>query len=244
MVDYFWKCRTELPSEKKSDFSFIMCENLKKHDNIVETFDYLYSIDKKLFISGVKDIFSHIEERKEIYELLNNLYNRKNFFVTTNIDNGLQKYLKIPDDNVSINPKFYYNPPKLITYLHGRIDNEESWIFTTEQYYRGYSKDSAPCKQYLKLIFENYNVLFIGYGLNENEILSLIRLTNKRKIHYWLEGSNRNKLDYLKIRSTTLKENYNIELIPYNIDQNGYETLYDVISLLYEVMSNKEGGIK
>ena len=40
----------------------------------------------------------------KIYELLNKLNNNKNFFVTTNIDRGLQKYLGLPDEGVSINP--------------------------------------------------------------------------------------------------------------------------------------------
>ena len=55
--------------------------------------------------------------------------------------------------------------------------------------------------------------------------------------HYWIEGSKRNVEDYLKIRSTSLKEIYNITLIPYYIDAEGQELLYEVIDSLYKIMT-------
>lgn len=238
MIDYFWSKRDGLPFQNRSNFDYSMCESLKNHKDIIETFDYLYYADKNLFNAGIKDIFYSDEMvvTNKIYELLNKLNNNKNFFVTTNIDRGLQKYLGLPDEGVSINPIFE-NPPKLIAYLHGRIDREDTWIFTTTQYSKGYIRENAPCMNYLKNIFDNFNVLFIGYGLSEPEITQAISLTTKRKTHYWLEGSRRNTEDYLKIRSTTLKENFNIKLIPYCIDDKGDELLYDVIDTLYKTIS-------
>jgi len=249
MVDYFWLRKDKIPLDKRNNLDLSMCESLKNHNNI-ETFDYLYSVEKNLFISGVKYIFNSADKQSNnrIFEALNKLNNGKNFFVTTNIDRGLEQYLGISKDDIYINPKFNVQP-KLITYLHGRVDDSETWIFTTAQYSEGYNSDNAPCIKYLKDIFEKYNVLFIGYGLEEKEILRAIQLTNERKIpnerkiHYWLEASRRKNSDFLKIRSTTLKDNYNIDLIPYDIDQNGYESLYNVISTLYKAMSEKEGGI-
>jgi len=260
MVDYFWSHKDKIPLDKRNNLDLSMCESLKNHDNNIEIFDYLYSVENNLFISGVKYIFNSAEKQSNnrIFEALNKLNNSKNFFVTTNIDRGLEQYLGISSgleqylgiskDDIYINPKFNVQP-KLITYLHGRVDDSETWIFTTAQYSEGYNSDNAPCIKYLKDIFEKYNVLFIGYGLEEKEILRAIQLTNERKIlnerkiHYWLEASRRKNSDFLKIRSTNLKYNYNIDLIPYDIDQNGYESLYDVISTLYKAMCEKEGGI-
>lgn len=238
MIDYFWSKRDCLPFQNRSTLDYSMCESLKNHKDIIETFDYLYSADKNLFSTGIKEIFYSDEKgvTNKIYEVLNKMNNNKNFFITTNIDRGLQKYLGLPDESVSINPMFG-NPPKLISFLHGRIDMEDTWIFTTAQYSKGYIGENAPCMNYLKNIFDNFNVLFIGYGLREAEITQAISLTNKRKTHYWLEGSRRNTEDYLKIRSTTLKENFNIKLIPYCIDDKGDKLLYDVIDSLYKKIS-------
>jgi hypothetical protein len=88
-------------------------------------------------------------------------------------------------------------------------------------------------------VFENYNVIFIGYGLREYEILQGITNSKNKKRHYWLEQSFRKREDYLKIRATNLRENYNITLIPYFIDMNGHEVLYKVLDELYKVIESK-----
>ena len=240
MVEYFWKEKDKRPFSEREKFDLSLCENLKKHGDIIEVFDYLYYKDKGLFVSGVKDIFK-VDERSmsiKIYQLLKKLDNGKSFFVTTNIDKGLQKYLEIPDDRISISPRFT-NPPKYINYLHGRIDFEETWILTRAQYNKGYYDEDAPCMNFIAHIFESYNVLFIGYGLREEEIMQAILKTGKRKLHYWLEPYSRNKRDFLEIRGTNLKENYNIVLIPYSIDKDDYEGLYKVINRLSMSITKK-----
>ena len=244
MVDYFWIHKGVLTLDKKSKLDLSLCANLKTHSDNIETFDYLYYLNKTLFISGIKDIFK-ADDRKvdnRIYHLLNMLNNGKNVFVTTNIDKGLQTYLGITDESVSIYPTFG-NSPRLINYLHGRIDSEGTWIFTRPQYDDAYVNKKPPCMSFLKYIFENYNVLFIGYGLREDDIKRAISSTNKRKTHYWMESSSRNKEDYLHIRSTALKANYNITLIPYHIDRKGDELLYEVIDSLYKTIYKREGGM-
>ena len=186
----------------------------------------------------MKDIFNSDERNvsNEVYQTINKLNNNgKNFFVTTNIDKGLQKYLGMTDAKVAIYPKFS-NPPKFINYLHGRIDLENSWILTSGQYNQGYYYDNVPCMSFLTQIFESYSVLFIGYGLREKQIQEAISKTGKRKTHYWLEGWKRNTQDDLEIRRTNLKENYNITLISYSVDKNDFDELYEVVDLLYREM--------
>lgn len=238
MVDYFWRNKAKLPFEKRRKLDVSFCENLKTHWHIIETFDYLHILDSTLFISGIKDIF-YVDSTKvsnTIYQILNKLNNGKNFFVTTNIDDGFQRYMGITDGKVSIHPNFH-NPPRVISYLHGKIDLEDTWILTRSQYNKGYVETPPVCSNFLVDIFENYSVLFIGYGLREDEITRAISLTKKRKTHYWIEGSKRNVEDYLKIRSTTLKEIYNIVHIPYYIDLEGQELLYEVINSLHKMMT-------
>lgn len=246
LVNYFWDRRDTLSylCSKNGILDYSRCQSLKNHENIIEAFDYLHSIDKGLFTSGIKDIFSSDDKKinNEIYQFLKKLDNGKNFFITTNIDKGFQKYLGLTDKDVSIYPNFC-NPPKFITYLHGRIDKRDTWIFTSAQYIKGYEGD-APCMNYLKNIFNDHSVLFIGYGLREEEIRRAISLTDKTKTHYWLEGCFRGNIDYLKIRSITLKENFNIYLIPYYIDNKGFKLVCDVIDSLYKKISGKERNIK
>lgn len=144
-------------------------------------------ISSFLFRALKKILYDERKVSNEIFFYLNKLNNGKNFFITTNIDISFQKYLGLGDENISINPNFS-NPPKLINYLHGRIDREDSWIFTTAQYNRAYNSNENGCRSFLQYIFETYNVLFIGYGLREDDIKRIIyltnELTNRRKTHF------------------------------------------------------------
>jgi len=251
LVDFFWNNKNKDFKENSGILDFSLCEKLKKY-NPLSSVDYLYNFDKKLFNTGVRKLFNDFsrEINSEIYLSLNKLNNGKIFFVTTNIDLGFQNYLGLHDEKVSIYPELN-KPPKLITYLHGRLykkwesteeDFEQNkWILTTSQYREGYDTDVPPCKNFLKYIFENFNVIFIGYGLNEERVLSSIPVGSRKK-HFWLEGLKRNNIDYLEIQSTTLK-NYNIQLIPYCIDREGPEILNNVFGLMYSASSEK-GGMK
>ena len=240
MIEYFWRGKDKIPFSEREKFDRSFCENLKKHENIIEAFGYLYKIDKKLFIFGIKGIFEADERNisSKVYQLLKKLDKGNSFFVTTNIDKSLQRCLEIPDDRISISPIFT-NPPKYISYLHGRIDFEVTWVLTRAQYNKGYYVEDAPCTNFLTHIFESYNVLFIGYGLNEDEIIQPILKTGKRKLHYWLEPYSRNTRDFLEIRGTNLRENYNIMHIPYSIEKDDYEGLYKVINMLSMAMTKK-----
>jgi hypothetical protein len=120
----------------------------------------------------------------------------------------------------------------LINYIHGRIDYEFTWIFTRKKYIEGYSSDSSPCMAFLRQIFDNYSVVFFGYGLHEEKIMMAMAKTNKKRRHYWIEPICRNKFDHLKIRSTSLKENFNITLVPYSIEVFGHEAIIKVIESL------------
>ena len=92
---------------------------------------------------------------------------------------------------------------------------------------------------FIKDILENYTVLFIGYGLRDKEILDAVGLTKKRRNHYWLESSYRGKKDYLEVRSTILKNNYNINLVPYMIDDHGPGLLNSVLTDIYKELAKR-----
>lgn len=233
MVDYFWANRNLLEGENERIFDYSFCQNLKRHEHIIETFDNLYMLNRDLYISGIKSIFDSDEKNTNdlIFKLLFNVNSGNSFYITTNIDKGFQNCTKIGNHNVSIYPSFS-NPPKLINYIHGRIDYEITWVFTRKKYIEGYSSDNSPCMAFLRQIFDNFSVVFFGYGLREEEIMMAMAKTNKKRQHYWIEPISRSKFDYLKIRSTSLKENLNITLIPYSIEALGHKAIIKVIESL------------
>lgn len=237
MINRFWKRRKENRLTDKINYSLI--RYLISFEDEIEVMTYLYNVDKNIFVEEITTIFHEDQKRATdtAYNYLNRLNNGKNIFVTTNIDMGFQKYLGLDDKSVAIAPHFI-NPPKRINYLHGRLDKEKTWIFTEAQYHDHYFGENPLCMNFIKYIFENFSVVFIGYGLRDNEILTGLRSCNKKRRHYWLESSYRHKEDYLKIRSTNLRE-VNIRLIPYLIDTDGEELLFTVLDRMYKVLAVK-----
>lgn len=96
--------------------------------------------------------------------------------------------------------------------------------------------DGAPCVEFLRYIFETYNVVFIGYSIRDADIKNVIASTNKKKEHFWVEGWSRKRQDELLIRGTTLKETYNVQLVPYCIDNQGVEIPHGFIESLEKAM--------
>jgi hypothetical protein len=237
MIKRFWKKSKEKMLTDKFDYSLM--KYLVSFEDEIQVMSYLYNIDKKVFVEEMTNVFHEDQKRATgtAYNSLNRLHNGKNIFVTTNIDMGFQKYLGLDDKSVAIVPHFI-NPPKRINYLHGRLDKYKTWIFTEAQYHDHYFGENPLCMNFIKYIFENYSVVFIGYGLRDNEILTGLRSCNKKRRHYWLESSYRYKEDYLKIRSTNLRE-VNIHLIPYLIDTDGEELLFTVLDRMYKVLVAK-----
>lgn len=165
MVKYFWSNKDRIPQDWRVKFDLSFCDSLKKHD-ILDSFELLSIVSRDLFVEGIKAIFEKDAKGSNdtIFHLLGRVSvigDKKNIFVTTNLDKGLQEALIINDADVSIFP-LLDNPPKYLSYVQGRIDVERSWILTTSQYHHGYVMDGAPCVEFLRYIFETYNVVFIG----------------------------------------------------------------------------------
>lgn len=61
-----------------------------------------------------------------------------------------------------------------VKFIHGIVDDIENSIFTTKDYLKTYFNGGSAVKDLLGQVFENYTVLFIGYGLSEFAILESI----------------------------------------------------------------------
>lgn len=174
---------------------------------------------------------------------------KRGFFITTNFDPYLSEYFDIDNEvikqhnDIPENYNDYYK--KKLYHLHGYFDIEQNRhyniILTAEDYIEVYNNENVM--NFLRKVFnsDRYNVLFIGYGLGEFEILDYLVSksgydpNNSYKKHfillpYW---SNENKIvKYEKPYYNSL----NINTIPYSKD-NGYEQLVEIIKKWNEEIS-------
>ncbi len=241
LIDRFWKRRQEI-KEKGKAYTNSDCEALRESinkNNIVNVFTYLEDLNKGIYIEELKKIFNECEEKedKKIFASIKMFSEFVDFFITTNIDRGLEKYLGLEEKYISIvsGSDTFRNLEdingKKIYYLHGRIDKPETWVFTREQYDSNHFKPGY-CTSFLEYVFENFNVIFIGYGLKEIEVLKNLIGSNQK--HYRVEPTYDKRNDDLKIEATIGKNTYNIELIPYNVEEKGEEYLVEFLDKIYK----------
>lgn len=188
--------------------------------------------------------------------IYNALYAFNAIYVTTNYDEYLDEVASQPylqpvvssgqsplnaqaQDNYALGKVIYKKDDILISnlnngavvHLHGSIKDERNAIVTIVDYMQHYQAQGKPAV-FLEEIFTNYTVLFVGYGLEEYEILEYMvtksRTGNKETRHFMLYPIFKQELNLLRFQEKYYAD-LGILLIPYPIDDNGYEQLVTVI---------------
>lgn len=136
-----------------------------------------------------------------------------------------------------------------VIHIHGSIEEIESMVISNEDYIQQYSSThrnksrNKKCEDFLKHVFNNdYTIVFIGYGLAELEILQHLFNCNTKN-----NGTVNNRYmllscfsdDYFKVNYlyNYYKDNYGVEIIPYDLAELGYEKLEEVLNHLVKMKS-------
>ena len=203
-------------------------------------------LDKQKVIDYGK-IFNVGRPKSDIYKYVNRF---KCSFLTTNYD----KYIE-PECSGSEPEKAwrFYNRSDLLSanldkggsviHLHGCVDNTSSMVITTKDYLNHYS--SKEVHLLLTHLFKCKTVLFMGYGLDETEILEYIlksagRDSKPERRLFILQGFFNAEVSLYK----KLKEYYDVSfqasLIGFSKDNKGYEQQKVLIEKWCEKLSFNE----
>lgn len=137
------------------------------------------------------------------------------------------------------------NQSNTVIHLHGSLLDPDRMILTTQDYVSHYANDRMsgdPALEnrvltFLENLFKQKTVLFIGYGLEELEILEYVILKARRirtsdqleAKHFLLQGF----FSHEKSLMRSLKQYYlrecGIQLIPFLRDQKDWDQLLDVL---------------
>jgi SIR2-like domain len=148
------------------------------------------------------------------------------------------------------------NEPDAVFHLHGSLRNTDEMIVTTRDYILRYANDrhaSDPSKEnrtltFLEYLFEKKTVLFIGYGLEELEILEYIIQKARRAgpeneaeaRHFMLQGFYSHEFELMRSLSSYYREECGIQLIPFCRDRKDYRQLLDVLDKFAEIAPASE----
>ena len=172
------------------------------------------------------------DDLREAYSELKRL---GDFYITTNYGQHFDEFFG--DENIVYKPDEFYNfggkgitlSKSKLYHIHGSILDIKSIVLTRDHYIERYSNQQY--KNFLRNILCNYNVLFIGYGLDEPEITNILREVKKQGINtsnfllkrYFVYDND----DYLFD-----KDKFNdcdVNVISYLGDENDFKELLNVI---------------
>lgn len=185
-------------------------------------------------------------------------------FVTTNYDQWLDKPLTVPRATIAEDgadaaaspasrrvlfrksefTAANLNQENTVIHLHGSISEPDGMIVTTRHYVEHYRNDRRgdenPVLTFLEKLFSNKHVLFIGYGLDELEILEYVMLKagedredrteglRPGPRHFMLQGFFSHECELM----LNLRDYYaqcGVELLPFSRDRKDRDQLVDVV---------------
>lgn len=151
----------------------------------------------------------------EITKLLNNAV-----VLQTNLDRSIEKCLRMAAHTNMNLPKTISVP--CLIYLHGIVTDPQSWIITTDEYNDYYQRNPLFVK-FIQNVFQNFDVLFLGYSLSDKEILDQIAKVkgSGRQYIFVMQESERNKADN-DLFENNLKH-YGITVVRYSIENDGFD---------------------
>ncbi|QJT16797.1 hypothetical protein E5E96_05550 [Aeromonas sp. 1805] len=126
--------------------------------------------------------------------------------------------------------------PGTVIHLHGDISTPGSMIVTTKDYLSHY--DNPKVQHFLKELFKSYVVVFIGYGLEEAEILEHIlrrsgvsnsEQSNEKQRFLLLPFFKNEQALYERLKVYHQKS-FGVHLIGFARDEKDYRQLEDVIA--------------
>lgn len=213
--------------------------------------------EKNIKPQNMESLLAGKDDLIQRFTIYDDLYSFNAVYVTTNYDDYLDKVAKksivkptsIAQTSTALNAAEKEIPQGTIIHskeqmlisnlsngniihLHGSIHDEGSTIVTIVDYMKHYEHGSRPAIL-LEEIFNAYTVLFVGYGMEEYEILEFMinkSRTSKGEVkHFMLYPVFRREINLLDFHRKYYID-LGIQLVPYPIDENGYEHLASVVN--------------
>ena len=115
--------------------------------------------------------------------------------------------------------------PGTVIHLHGSTRQPKSMIMTTSQYLKHY--DNKNVQDFLKELFDRCIVLFVGYGLEEWEVLEHILRKGKNEVRnqrkrFMLQGFYSHQEKTFSHLLNYYEKSFDVHLIDYSLDYMEY----------------------
>jgi hypothetical protein len=186
-----------------------------------ETSEFI-KILKKSFECDIK-----LKTEFDIYSLLNKF---EALYLTTNADRHFDTYFAPNNLIHTFSRDTQINKGKLY-HIHGMEERQGTLVLTVDQYLDRYNSEEFI--SFLNNIFENYTVVFIGYGLDEYEVMDHLfksaRSKNNNDLkHFFIKAYYSHEIYLLKADHLYFNK-MGVNVIGYRKDENGFAELYNLL---------------
>ena len=128
---------------------------------------------------------------------------------------------------------------KILLYLHGSTNDESKMTVSIKDYLNLYGQPLDGLKE----VLEEQTIIFMGYGLNELEIMELLYrnvlgVQKDAKIFLLLPYLSHEKAILMPLAKHWKK--LSITILPYNVDKNWHEEINKIIETWIELPKTKE----
>ncbi len=155
----------------------------------------------------------------------------KSVIVTTNADTYVCRYFD-PSHCFISDKDFKANKMRenTVFFLHGNIEDPKTLVFSVKEYIHKYRESEYA--NFLTNLFKDHIILFLGYGLEEFEVLDfLLQKHNDSPTNnlYLLKGSFKSDGKIIGLEKEYYKNNLNITTIDFSLDNKGYKQQIEII---------------
>lgn len=176
-----------------------------------------------------------------------NVYGYLNDFNSSFVTTNYEKYLRpcSRENEPEVNWRFYKREQLLgvnldrngnVVHLHGCLDDPDKMVITTREYLDHYS-----CKEvevFLKDLFKRKTVLFLGYGLDEIEVLEYIlrrgdassKKEGERVRRFILQGFFNAEMALFELLQAYYQDSFATRLIGFPKDYNNYDHQVEILA--------------
>ncbi len=194
-----------------------------------------------------KEIFSLDKKESDIYQFINQY---ECSFITTNYDKLITPEVSVTKPEAEwrvfkrqdlLNVKL--DTKGAVIHLHGCVDDPRSMVVTTKDYLEHYVSKEVP--KFLTYLFSNKTVLFLGYGLEETEILEYVLKSSNQtgeaqKRLFILQGLfNAEKPLFNKLKSY-YEQSFNAQLIVFPRDHHDYNQQRTIVKKWVDELDFKD----
>lgn len=183
--------------------------------------------------------------------------------IGVNFDNSIEPFKDEKKIFYDVNDFVYDKIMKSgnVIHIHGSKNDLSSMVISNEDYINRYGYNISSYSEnpshriyseFLKNVFNGeYTILFMGYGLEEIEILqymfenTLEKNLNNANNRFMLLGGYASDYGYIDILSQYYFDNYGVTILPYDITEEGYDKEIErFLSKLNGWKENRKGRLK